>query len=124
MKEPIHGKYTVEVSGNLLINRYSEGFNDAGIRALAAEILDKASQLKKWVLLQLPEESAGLIQSSIPVMFDAYLEFQNKGCLGVGIHKNSIFVGVGDFCEDPELTMPIRIDEDSENLKQWLESLI
>ncbi|MFC3094493.1 hypothetical protein DRW07_13610 [Alteromonas sediminis] len=120
MQETAHGNFSIEVDGRLLINRYSEGFNIVGINALTSALLDAAKSLDKWVLLQLPEPSAGLTNDAIPVMLHAYNQLQKAGCVAVGLHDNSLFVRAGYTHKGITVTLPFLIDKEESKLRSWL----
>ncbi|WP_026374532.1 hypothetical protein [Aestuariibacter salexigens] len=121
MHEPVHGKFSVEVDGNIIVNRYAEGFNQAGIRAVTDAILESARGLERWALLQLPEASAGLTGDSVPEMMRAYNRLQCAGCIAVAIHDNSMFVRAGYMVKDVEVSLPFLIDKDIALPRPWLE---
>ena len=120
MQDPVHGSFKVWLEGHLVYCDYAEGFNAAGVRAITEDILRVAAPVKKWVMLQRPEPSAGITYDAIELMYQSYVQLQRAGCLAVGLHENSIYVHSGRFRKDGELTMPIVIDKDIPKLMDFL----
>lgn len=119
--EPVHGTYSLEKKENLIICRYSEGFNLAGIKALINDILLLTSGFERWALYQKPDSSAGIVHNAIEEMMNGYVQFQNAGCVAVGIQENSIFVRAGTPHRPHSLHMPIKIDKSEAELITWLQ---
>jgi len=124
MHEPLHGEYSLSLQGQLVICDYSEGFNRTGVIALRDNILELVKPLKKWVLFQRPQPSAGVTQDAIGDMYQAYVRLQHAGCLAVGIVDNSIFVHAGNFPKNGELQIPIQINKDEAQLLAFLSTTL
>ncbi|MDB2331503.1 hypothetical protein N9V74_07335 [Alteromonas sp.] len=119
--EPVHGTYSLEKQQDLIICRYSDGFNLAGVKALINDILVLARDLDRWALYQKPDNSAGVVHNAIDEMMNGYVQFQNAGCVAVAIQENSIFVRAGTPYRPISLHMPIRIEKSEVELVTWLE---
>ena len=120
--EPIHGTYSLEKRGNLIVCFYSEGFNLAGVKAITNDILALAEDLDLWALYQKPDSTAGIVHNAIKAMMDGYVRFQNAGCVAAAIQENSIFVRAGTSHRPHTLKMPIKIDKSEEELLLWLQA--
>ncbi|WP_100656399.1 hypothetical protein [Alteromonas flava] len=123
IKEPIHGRYQLHLSGVRLICDYAEGFNLPGVKRITNDMLQATTHLSSWVLLQRPEASAGITQEAIPAMMQGYVQLQNAGCKAVAIVDRSIFVHAGIPYHPRELIIPIRIEQNETKLIQWLDEI-
>jgi len=119
-----HGKYKIELIGNVVHVFPTGGFNEQGIRQMHKEIASIAPKIKPWALLEHPKDIAGLTPEAIEELVSCYKSLSSINCVVAALQISGAWQGVFETRIVDKVNIPVYLDCDLALLEKQITHIL
>lgn len=116
-----HGKYKIELIGNIVHIYPSGGFNEQGVKQINDNIILIAPRYTAWALLVHPDDSAGLTPEAVNEIVKFFQQLNTVNCVAVALEITSTWQGVLEKSLVGNVSIPVFMDSDLAKLLPLIE---